>query len=110
VDLRAEAGRLRAAAEAKPLKLPVRRRVDDTHRAVTADGLTVWFTIQVSAHARIHDAVFERPDRMPSDEECRQWLRLLIPDHSPVEAPSLPGSRTRHFEAFERDQAQAPIA
>lgn len=110
MDLAAEAQRLREAAEAKPLKLPVRRRVDDTHRAVTPDGLTVWFTIQVSAHARIHDAVFERSDRMPSDEECSRWLQLLIPGHEPAEAPSLPGARTRHFEAFERDQAQAPIA
>ena len=110
MDLEGEARRLRDAAEAKPLKLPVRRRVDETHRAVTPDGLTVWFTIQVSSHARIHDAVFERADRMPSDGETSAWLRLLIPDHEPVEAPSLPGARTRHFEAFERDSAQAPLA
>jgi len=110
VELSAEAQRLRDAAEAKPLKLPVRRRVDDTHKAVTEDGLTVWFTIQVSAHARIHDAVFERSDRMPSDEECAEWLRLLIPDREAVEAPRLPGARTRHFEAFERDLTQAPQA
>ena len=110
MDLAAEAQRLREAAEAKPLKLPVRRRVDDTHKAVTPDGLTVWFTIQVSSHARIHDAVFERGDRMPSDEETAQWLRLLVPGHDPVEAPRLPGARTRHFEAFERDATQAPVA
>ena len=110
MDLMAEAQRLRDAAEAKPLKLPVRRRVDDTHKAVTPDGLTVWFTIQVSAHARIHDAVFEREDRMPSDEETAQWLRLLIPGREALEAPSLPGAHTRHFEAFERDMTQAPSA
>ena len=110
MDVAAEAARLREAAEARPLKLPVRRKVDETHRAVTADGLTVWFTIQVSAHARIHDAVFEREDRMPSDLECDGWLELLMPGRQPQEAPSLPGSRTRHFEAFERDAAQAPIA
>ena len=110
MEIRAEAARLRAAAAARPLELPVRRRVAETHRAVTEDGLTVWFTIQVSAHARIHDAVFERGDRMPSDEETAQWLRLLVPGHDPVEAPRLPGARTRHFEAFERDATQAPVA
>ena len=110
MDLAAEAARLRDAAEARPLQLPVRRRVDDTHKATTPDGLTVWFTIQVSTHARIHDAVFERDDRMPSDEECAGWLRLLIPDQEAVEAPSLPGARTRHFEAFERDATEAPLA
>jgi len=110
MDLAAEAQRLREAAEAKPLKLPVRRRVDETHKAVTPDGLTVWFTIQVSTHARIHDAVFERDDRMPSDDETAAWLRLLIRDQQPVEAPRLPGARTRHFEAFERDATEAPRA
>ena len=105
-----ESKRLREAAEAKPLKLPVRRKVDETHRAITRDGLTVWFTIQVSSHARIHDAVFERADRMPGDEECETWLRELMPGQEAVEAPSLPGARTRHFEAFERDAAQAPVA
>jgi hypothetical protein len=110
MDLASEAARLREAAEAKPLRLPVRRRVDETHRSVTPDGLTVWFTIQVSSHARIHDAVFEREDRMPSDAEVSEWLRLLIPGREAVEAPSLPGARTRHFEAFERDSAQAPSA
>lgn len=110
MDLLSEAARLRAAAEARPLKLPVRRRVDQSHRAVTEDGLTVWFTIQVSSHARIHDAVFERGDRMPSDQECEAWLRELMPGREPQEAPALPGARTRHFEAFERDAAAAPIA
>ena len=110
MDVALEAARLRAAAEARPLKLPVRRRVDENHRAITPDGLVVWFTIQVSAHARIHDAVFERTDRMPSDDECSAWLQELMPGQEPQEAPALPGSRTRHFEAFERDAAQAPIA
>ncbi len=110
MDLAAEAQRLREAAEARPLKLPVRRRVDDRHRVTTPDGLTVWFTIQVSAHARIHDAVFERVDGMPGDEECVEWLRLLMPGRQAQEAPSLPGSRTRHFEAFERDATEAPLA
>jgi hypothetical protein len=109
MDLAAEAQRLRETAEAKPLKLPVRRLVDDTHKAVTPDGLTVWFTIQVSAHARIHDVVFERGDRMPDDDETAAWLELLLPGRQANEAPSLPGSRTRHFEAFERDMTQAPI-
>jgi hypothetical protein len=110
VDITAEAVRLREAAEARPLKLPVRRRVDETHRAITDDGLTVWFTIQLSGHARIHDALFERADRTPSDEECEAWLRELMPGHEPLEAPRLPASRTRHFEAFERDAARAPLA
>ena len=101
---------MRAAAEAKPLQLPVRRHVDDTHRAVTPDGLTVWFTIQVSAHARIQDVVFEREDRMPSDEETGAWLDLLVPGREALEAPSLPGSRTRHFEVFDRDMTPAPSA
>lgn len=110
MDIASEAARLREAAEAKPLKLPVRRRVDDTHRALTPDGLTIWFTIQVSAHARIYDAVFERGDRMPGDEECQAWLGELMGGRDPQEAPALPGSRTRHFEAFERDAVHAPIA
>ena len=110
MDVASEARRLRGSAEARPLKLPVRRRVDETHRAETPDGLTVWFTIQVSPHARIHDAVFERAGAMPSDEECAAWLAELMPGREPVEAPALPGSRTRHFEAFERDAAEAPRA
>lgn len=110
MSIDSEAARLLEAAEAKPLKLPVRRRVDETHRAVTPDGLTVWFTIQVSPHARIYDAVFERSDRMPADEECTAWLARLMPGRDPLEAPALPGSLTRHFEAFERDASQAPSA
>jgi hypothetical protein len=111
VDLDA-ASRLRAEAEARPLKLPVRRRVDERHHHVTPQGLGVWFTIQVSPHARIYDAVFERQDRMPDDEEIRPWLAALAPGHDLAEAPAIPGSYTRRFEAFDRagDAAQAPIA
>ena len=106
-----DAARLRAAAEAKPLRLPVNRRVDESHHTVTGDGLSVWYTIQLSPHSRIQEAIFERDDRMPTDEECRRWLRLLIAGAVPVEAPGLPGSMTRRFEAFERDpQREAPLA
>lgn len=106
-----EAARLRAAAEAKPLRLPVNRRVDESHHVVTADGLSVWYTIQVSPHSRIQEVVFERADRMPSDDECRVWLPLLVVGATAIEAPSLPGAMTRRFEAFERDpQREAPLA
>ena len=101
-DIATEAGRLRAAAEAKPMRLPVNRKVDESHHATTADGLSVWFTIQVSPHARIQEAVFERNDRMPSDDEVRSWLDLLIVGAQPAEAPTFPGSTTRRFEVFER--------
>jgi hypothetical protein len=111
VDISGEAARLRAAAEAKPMRLPVNRRVDETHHSVTQDGLSVWYTIQVSPHSRIQEAVFERADRMPTDEECRLWLDLLVVDAEPVEAPGLPGSMTRRFEAFERSpEREAPLA
>ena len=107
----AEAERLRFEAEAKPLKLPVNRRVDEKHRTVTEDGLSVWYTIQVSPHSRIYDVLFERSDRMPSDEECRAWLELLIPGREAVESPSLPGSFDRRFDSFERDPTrEAPLA
>ena len=98
-----EAARLRAAAEAKPLRLPVNRKVDESHHAVTADGLSVWFTIQVAPHARIQEAVFERTDRMPSDDECRPWLDLLMKGLQPAEAPTFPGSTTRRFEVFAKN-------
>ena len=101
-DIAMEAARLRAAAEAKPMRLPVNRKVDESHHATTADGLSVWFTIQVSPHARIQEAVFERNDRMPSDDEVRSWLDLLIIGAQPAEAPTFPGSTTRRFEVFER--------
>jgi hypothetical protein len=111
MDLRAEAKRLRDAAEAKPLKLPVNRRVDDSHRAVTADGLEVWYTVQVSPHSRIYEAVFERADRMPSDEEVEPWLKELMLERTPQESPAFPGSLTRRFEAFERSpEVEAPLA
>jgi hypothetical protein len=107
----AEAARLRVEAEAKPLKLPVNRRVDERHRALTDDGLSVWYTIQVSPHSRIYDVLFERDDSMPSDEECRAWLELLIPGREAVESPSLPGSFDRRFDSFEHDPShEAPLA
>jgi hypothetical protein len=108
----AEAARLRAAAEAKPMRLPVNRWVDESHHAVTVDGLSVWYTIQVSPHSRIQEAIFERTDRMPSDEECQRWLALLISDGAEaIEAPGLPGAMTRRFEVFERSpEREAPLA
>jgi hypothetical protein len=110
-EIQAKAARLRAAAEAKPMRLPVNRRVDETHHAVTPDGLSVWYTIQVSPHSRIQEAIFERADRVPADEECRLWLDLLIVGAEAIEAPGLPGAMTRRFEAFERSpQREAPLA
>jgi hypothetical protein len=111
VTIESDAARLRATAEAKPMKLPVNRRVDESHHVVTEAGLSVWYTIQVSPHSRIQEAIFERPDRMPSDAECAQWLRLLIVGAEAVEAPGLPGAMTRRFEAFERSpEREAPLA
>ena len=95
-----EAARLREAAEAKPLRLPVNRKVDESHHALTPDGLSIWYTIQVSPHNRIQEVVFERADRMPTDEECKPWLDLLIDGGEPTEAPTFPGSTTRRFEVF----------
>lgn len=110
-DIAAEAAQLRAAAEARPMKLPVNRRVDERHHVVTGDGLSVWYTIQVSAHSRIQEAIFERSDGMPSDEECRRWLSLLIVGADAIEAPGLPGAMTRRFEAFEHSpEREAPLA
>jgi len=78
---------------------------------VTSDKLSVWYTIQVSPHSRIQEAIFERTDRMPSDEECRRWLALLIVGAEATEAPGMPGSNTRRFEAFERSpEFEAPLA
>ncbi len=105
MDIEIEAARLRAAAEARPLRLPINRKVDETHHAVTPDGLSVWYTIQVSPRSRIQEAIFERADRAPSDEECRRWLRLLIVDGKADEAPGIPGSMTRRFEAFQNHAA-----
>jgi hypothetical protein len=111
VTIESDAARLRAAAEGKPMKLPVNRRVDERHHARTADGLSVWYTIQVSRHSRIQEAIFERTDRMPSDDEVDRWLRLLIVGPDAVEAPGLPGAMTRRFEAFERNpDREAPLA
>jgi hypothetical protein len=110
-DIRAVAAQLRAAAEAKPMRLPINRRVDERHHVVTEDGLSIWYTIQVSPHSRIQEVIFERTDRMPSDEECRRWLPLLIVGAEPTEAPGMPGSTTRRFEAFERSpEREAPLA
>ncbi|MHB8587248.1 MAG: hypothetical protein ACYDA0_00185 [Candidatus Dormibacteraceae bacterium] len=110
-DIGATAARLRSAAEAKPMRLPVNRRVDETHHAITPDGLSVWYTIQVSPHSRIQEAIFERANRRPSDQECRRWLALLIVGAQAAEAPGLPGSTTRRFEAFERSpEREAPLA
>jgi hypothetical protein len=105
MDIESEAARLRAAAEAKPLRLPINRKVDETHHAVTPDGLSVWYTVQVSPHNRIQEAIFERADRAPSDEECRRWLRLLIVGASADETPGIPGSMIRRFEAFQNHAA-----
>jgi hypothetical protein len=110
VDIAAAAERLRAEAEAHPLRLPVRRRVDERHHAISENGLSVWFTIQVSAHARIYDVVFERADVMPDDEECHDWLSLLLPGREAEEAPGIPGSTTRRFESFDHDAVEAPMA
>ncbi|HYM67464.1 MAG TPA: hypothetical protein VEW68_09250 [Patescibacteria group bacterium] len=85
------------------MKLPVNRRVDESHHASTEDGLSVWFTIQISPHSRIQEAIFERSDRPPADAECRAWIELLFKGADAVEAPGLPGALTRRFEAFERD-------
>jgi hypothetical protein len=93
------------------MRLPVNRRVDETHHAVTPEGLSIWYTIQVSPHSRIQEAIFERVDRMPTDDECMPWLDLLITGAHAVEAPGLPGALTRRFEAFERNpDLEAPIA
>ena len=93
------------------MRLPINRRVDERHHAVTDDGLSVWYTIQVSPHSRIQEAIFERTDRMPSDDECNRWLALLIVGADATEAPGMPGSTTRRFEAFERSpELEAPLA
>ena len=93
------------------MRLPVNRRVDETHHAITDDGLSVWYTIQVSPHSRIQEAIFERMDGMPSDEECGLWLDQLIVGAQAIEAPGLPGAMTRRFEAFERSpEREAPLA
>ncbi len=110
-EIAIQAARLREAAEERPMKLPVNRRVDERHHAVTEDGLSVWYTIQVSPHSRIQEAIFERADRMPSDEECNRWLALLIVGAHVTEARGMPGSTTRRFEAFERSpELEAPLA
>jgi hypothetical protein len=101
MDVAAAAARLRAAAEARPLKLPVNRRLDESHHLVTDDGLGVWFSLQVAPHSRIREAVFERDATRPSDKEVHPWLHELLPGLKPVEAPGLPGAHVRRFEVFE---------
>jgi hypothetical protein len=111
VVLTAEAARLRGEAEARPLKLPVNRHIDDRHHALNPDGLNVWFTLQVSPHSRIWEALFERPDRTPTDSECRTWLAELLPGQEAIEAYALPGSQARRFEVFERSpELEAPLS
>ena len=105
MSMETEAARLRAAADARPLRLPINRKVDESHHAVTPDGLSVWYTIQLSPHSRIQEAIFERSDRVPSDEECRRWLLLLVVGAEASEAPGVPGSLTRRFEAFQNHAA-----
>jgi len=90
-EIATQAARLRAAAEERPMKLPINRRVDERHHVVTEDGLSVWYTIQISPHSRIQEAIFERADRMPSDEECNRWLALLIVGADTTEAHGMPG-------------------
>ena len=101
MDVATEAARLRAVAEARPLKLPVNRRIDERHHFRTADGLSVWFTIQLSPNRRIREAVFERVAGHPTDAECRAWLRELLPRREAVEAPGLPDGLVRRFELFD---------
>lgn len=111
MDLDTEAARLRAEAEARPLRLPVNRRVDERHHTLADDGLGVWYTVQISPHSRIQEAVFERGERAPDDAECQAWLRRLMPGLEPVEAPGLPGAHARRFEVFERSpEGEAPLA
>ena len=105
MDVAARAAGLRAAAEARPLKLPVNRRIDERHHAVTEDGLSVWFTVQIAPRRRILEAVFERDGSRPTDEECQAWLRELLPGRDPREAPGLPDAHTRRFEVFEAPTA-----
>ena len=101
MDIVAAAARLRAEAEARPLRLPVNRRIDERHHLVTDDGLGVWFTVQLSPRRRILEAVFEREGARPTDAECQAWLRELVPDREPAEAPGLPDAHARRFEVFE---------
>jgi hypothetical protein len=107
MDIVAEAARLRAEAEAAPLKLPVNRRIDERHHLVTGDGLSVWFTVQLSPRRRILEAVFEREGARPGDEECRSWLDALMPGRDPTEAPGLPDAHARRFEVFEAIEVPA---
>ena len=111
MDIAAEAARLRAEAEAKPLKLPVNRRVSERHRTVTPDGLSVWYTVQISPHSRIYDVLFERSDKAPADDECHAWLEALLEGRKFEEAPGFPDSTARRFDAFDHSpRSEAPLA
>ncbi len=101
MDIAAEVARLREAAEERPLRLPVNRRVDERHHAVTDDGLGVWFTLQLTGRHRIWEALFERDGAPPADGEIQVWLRELLPGREAGEAAGLPGGATRRFELFE---------
>jgi len=101
------AARLRQAAQARPLRLPVNRRVDPSHHHLGEDGIGVWFTIQISSRARIHEAVIEGELRRPTDEECQTWLELLAPGLPLSEVPGLPGALSRRFEHFKPLSAHA---
>ncbi len=102
VDIAAEAARLRLAAETRPLKLPARRRIDERHHVVTDDGLSIWYTVQLTPRARILEAIFERTDRRPSNEECRAWLTELMRGRVPMETPGMAHAYTRRFEIVEK--------
>jgi hypothetical protein len=104
-DVASAAAHLRATAEAAPLRLPVNRRIAESHHLVTDDGLGIWFTVQLSARSRITEAVFERDGARPTDQECRSWLHELMPGREPVEAPGLPDAHARRFELFDRIEA-----
>lgn len=104
------AARLREAAEAHPLRLPVNRRIDDRHRHRTRDGLLVQFTVQVSSHSLIHEALFERADGAPTDAEVGPWLEALFGVPPPDEEPGLPGAHVRRFERFDQGPIGAPLA
>ena len=93
------ARRLRLSADLHPLRLPVRRRIDERHH-VEINGLEIWFTQQLSGRAVIYEAVFKGRGDSPSDQQCELWLAHLLPDHRVSEVPGIPGSDTRRFEVI----------
>src|SRR5438552_17331681 len=52
MDIASEAARLRASADAKPLRLPINRKVTELHRAITPDGLCVLYPLPASPQPR----------------------------------------------------------